>query len=52
MTKAVRALHPRQVDELGGDPPEEDRQGLHSSSSWHDREQCPFTREEGEAYGT
>ena len=32
---------------MGGDPPEED-QGLH----WHDREPCPFTREEGEAYGT
>ena len=35
------------MDDLGGDPPEEDR-GLH----WHDREPCPFTREEGEAYGT
>ncbi len=23
-------------------------QGLH----WHDREPCPFTREEGEVYGT
>ena len=38
---------PRQVDDLGGDPPEVD-QGLH----WHDREPCPFTREEGEVYGT
>ena len=38
---------PFQLDELGGDPPEEIR-GLH----WHDREPCPFTREEGESYGT
>ena len=35
------------MDDLGGDPPEE-FQGLH----WHDREPCPFTREEGEAFGT
>ncbi len=35
------------MDDLGGDPPEVD-QGLH----WHDREQCPFTREEGEVHGT
>ena len=35
------------MDDLGGDPPEVD-QGLH----WHDREPCPFTREEGEVYGT
>ena len=30
-----------------GEPPEDDR-ALH----WHDRERCPFSREEGEAYGT
>ena len=30
-----------------GEPPEVDP-ALH----WHDRERCPFTREEGEAYGT
>ena len=35
------------MDDTGGDPPEVD-QGLH----WHDREPCPFNREEGEAYGT
>ena len=35
------------MDDLGGDPPEVD-QGLH----WHDREPCPFTREEGEVHGT
>ncbi len=35
------------MDDLGGDPPEVD-QGLH----WHNREPCPFTREEGEAHGT
>ncbi len=37
------------MDDLGGDPPApEVDQGLH----WHDREPCPFTREEGEVYGT
>ena len=38
---------PLQLAELDGDPPDADR-GLH----WHDREPCPFTREEGEAFGT
>ena len=46
MTETAGA-QPPQVDDLGGDPPEVD-QGLH----WHDREPCPFTREEGEAHGT
>lgn len=32
---------------MSGDPPEE-FQGLH----WHDRETCPFSREEGEAFFT
>jgi hypothetical protein len=32
---------------MGCDPPEVD-QGLH----WHDREPCPFNREQGEAWGT
>ena len=32
---------------MGDDPPEVD-QGLH----WHDREPCPFNREQGEAWGT
>jgi hypothetical protein len=36
-----------QDQELGGDPPEPDL-GLH----WDDREPCPFSKEEGEAFRT
>ena len=38
---------PLQGQDLGGDPPEPDM-GLH----WDDREPCPFSREEGEAFCT